>query len=109
MRVAAIYDIHSNLPALEAVLQDIRQAGVDLVVVGGDVLPGPMPSETITCLRGLDVSVQFIRGNGDRVVLAQRAGRDISEVPEPHRGVIRWVAEQLDPEDERWLASWPET
>ena len=34
MRVATIYDIHSNLPALETVLQDIRQAGVDYVVVG---------------------------------------------------------------------------
>jgi putative phosphoesterase len=109
MRVAAIYDIHANLPALEAVLQDIRRAEVDLVVVGGDVLPGPMPRETITCLRDLDIPVQSIRGNGDRVVLAQRAGRDISEVPEPHREVMRWVAEQLDPEDEQWLASWPET
>ncbi len=35
MRVAAIYDIHGNLPALEAVLEDIRQAEVELVVVGG--------------------------------------------------------------------------
>jgi putative phosphoesterase len=109
MRIAAIYDIHANLPALEAVLQEIRQADVDLVIVGGDVLPGPMPRETITCLRDLDIPVQFIRGNGDRVVLAQRVGRDISEVPEQHREVIRWVAEQLDPEDEQWLASWPET
>lgn len=45
MQVAAIYDIHGNFPALEAVLQDIRQAEVDLIVVGGDVLPGPMPRE----------------------------------------------------------------
>ncbi len=44
MRVAALYDIHGNLPALEAVLQDIRQANVDQIVVGGDVVPGPMPS-----------------------------------------------------------------
>jgi len=36
MRVAAIYDIHANLSALEAVLQEIRQAKVDCVVVGGD-------------------------------------------------------------------------
>jgi len=43
MRVAAIYDIHANLPALEAVLQDIRQAEVDHLVVGGDVLPGRCP------------------------------------------------------------------
>jgi hypothetical protein len=40
MLVAAIYDIHANLPALEAVLEEIRQVGADHVVVGGDVLPG---------------------------------------------------------------------
>lgn len=51
MRVAAIYDIHGNLPALEAVLEDIRQAEVDHIVVGGDVLPGPMPRETLICLQ----------------------------------------------------------
>jgi len=63
MRVAAIYDIHGNLPALEAVLQDISQAGVDRVVVGGDVLPGPMPRETRTCLMDLQVQVRFNQGN----------------------------------------------
>lgn len=73
MRVAAIYDIHGNLPALEAVLQEIRLAEVDHVVVGGDVLPGPMPRESLTCLLDLEVSVQFILGNGDREVLAQMA------------------------------------
>jgi putative phosphoesterase len=109
MRVAAIYDIHGNLPALEAVLQDIRQAGVDQVVVGGDVLPGPMPRETLAFLLGLDLPVQFIQGNGDRVVLAQKAGLEISEVPEQHREPVRWVAQQLYPEHERWLASWPKT
>jgi Icc-related predicted phosphoesterase len=41
MRVAALYDIHGNLPALEAVLEDIRGADVDQIVVGGDVVPGP--------------------------------------------------------------------
>ena len=40
MRVAALYDIHGNLPALEAVLQEIRQVEVDQIVVGGDVVPG---------------------------------------------------------------------
>jgi len=109
MRVAALYDIQGNLPALEAVLQDIRQAEVDHVVVGGDVLPGPMPRETITCLLDLDIPVQFIQGNGDRVVLAQRGGAESSEVPEQFREVVRWVAQQLEPEDERLLAGWPET
>jgi Icc-related predicted phosphoesterase len=53
MRVAALYDIHANLPALEAVLDEIVRERVDLVVVGGDVLPGPMPRETLARL--LDV------------------------------------------------------
>jgi predicted phosphodiesterase len=109
MRVAAIYDIHANLPALEAVLQDIRQAGVDQVVVGGDVLPGPMPNETMACLLNLDVPVQFIQGNGDRVVLAQMRGTESSEVPEQFREGVRWVAGQLHPEHERLLAGWPKT
>ena len=109
MRVAAIYDIHGNLPALDAVLGDIREAKVDHVVVGGDVLPGPMPRETLARLLELDIPVQFIVGNGDRVVREQMAGRESSEVPEQFREVIRWNAEQLRPEDERMLASWPKT
>jgi putative phosphoesterase len=109
MRVAALYDIHGNLPALEAVLQDVRRADVDHVVVGGDVMPGPIPRETLACLLDLDIPVQFIQGNGDRVVLAQMAGRESSEDPEPFREVIRWVARQLHPEHERLLASWPKT
>ncbi len=109
MRVAAIYDIHGNLPALKAVLQDIRETGADLVVVGGDVLPGPMPRETLECLLNLDIPVQFIQGNGDRVVAAQMAGVEPSEVPEQFRDIIRWTAKQLLPEHERVLALWPKT
>jgi putative phosphoesterase len=109
MRVAAIYDIHGNLPALEAVLQDIRQSEVDFVVVGGDVFPGPMPRETLACLLNLDIPIQFIKGNGDRVVLEQMRGTESSEVPEKFREVIRWNARQLQPEDELLLESWSET
>jgi predicted phosphodiesterase len=109
MRVAAIYDIHGNLPALEAVLHEIRRVEVDQVVVGGDVIPGPMPRETLACLRDLDVPVQFIQGNGEREVLALMAGRDTGAVPEQFREAMRWVGEQLGPEQERWLAGWLET
>jgi putative phosphoesterase len=109
MRVAAIYDIHGNLPALEAVLQDIRQAGVDHIVVGGDVLPGPMPCETLGRLENLDTPVQFIQGNGEAAVLAQMAGKDTDAVPEQAREAVRWVAQQLDSEHERFLNSWPKT
>ena len=109
MRVAAIYDIHANLPALEAVLQDIRQAEVDRVVVGGDVLPGPMPREALTCLLDLDMPVQFIQGNCEVAVLAEMAGTDPGALPEQAREAVRWTAQQLHPECERLLASWPKT
>lgn len=109
MRVAALYDIHGNLPALGAVLADVRAAGVDAVVVGGDVLPGPMPSETLACLTDLPWSVHFLRGNGDRVVAACLAGGDITEVPPAFRDSIVWTAEQLEAQQRLLVASWPAT
>jgi predicted phosphodiesterase len=104
MRVAAIYDIHANLPALEAVLREIRDAGVDRIVVGGDALPGPMPRETMEILRGLDIPAQFIHGNGERELIAPTGA-----VPAPYRDAMRWNAEQLTPEELALLASWPRT
>lgn len=107
MRVAALYDIHGNLPALEAVLQDLRRAEVDHVVVGGDVFPGPMSRECLAALLDLDIPTRFIQGNGDRVVRAEMEGAETSEVPELYRESVRWVARQLHPEHASLLASWP--
>jgi predicted phosphodiesterase len=109
MRVAAIYDIHGNLPALEAVLEEIRQAEVDSLLVGGDVVPGPMPRETLACLLNVGIPVQFIYGNGEVAVLEQMAGRDPTAVPEQYRPIIRWTAQQLHPEYEPLMAGWPKT
>ena len=62
---ALLYDIHGNLPALEAVLDDARSRGVERFVLGGDyALFGPWPAETVERLRQLDA--QWIRGNGER-------------------------------------------
>src|ERR1700692_1186079 len=109
MRVAAIYDIHGNLPALEAVLQEIRyeKEKVDHIVVGGDVLPGPMPGETLERLRNLETPTHFIYGNGEVAVLQQMAGTEPAAVPQAFRPVIRWSAEQLDPAHQQWLSVWP--
>jgi len=109
MRVAALYDIHSNLPALEAVLRDVRREKIDLIVVGGDVLPGPMPHETIAFLRGLDIPVEFIRGNGDREVLALLDGDETEGIPEKFRHVVQWNAQQLQSEDRAMISAWPPT
>jgi predicted phosphodiesterase len=81
-------------------------------VVGGDVFPGPMPVETLARLMDLGIPVQFIHGNGDREVLAQMTGAETDwyrTAPEQWREPVRWTAQQLHPEDERLLASWPAT
>jgi predicted phosphodiesterase len=108
MRVAALYDIHGNLPALEAVLKDVAHAGVDQVVVGGDVVPGPMPSKTFDRLLNFGVPIQFIVGNGELAVLAEMNGEDPG-VPSQYRDGIRWNAAQLHPSDAGLLAAWPTT
>ena len=48
LRVAALYDVHGNLPALEAVLAEVEREGVDAIVVGGDIAAGPpQPREVV--------------------------------------------------------------
>jgi predicted phosphodiesterase len=109
VRVAAIYDIHGNLPALEAVLDEIRQAGVNQIVVGGDVVPGPMARETVARLLALETPIQFIYGNGEVAVLAVMSGREPGDVPEQFRPLIRHAAQDLGPDHHATLASWLKT
>ena len=80
MDVLALYDIHGNVEALEAVLADPRAARADAVLVGGDAVPGPFARETLDRLDALDVPVHWIRGNGEREV-AEAVG-----APEPADG-----------------------
>jgi putative phosphoesterase len=91
LRVAALYDIHGNLPALDAVL---AQVDADVVVVGGDTVAGPVPAETLERLRSLDADVRFIRGNADREVYEERQGLAPPEVMEFVRA--RLSREQID-------------
>jgi predicted phosphodiesterase len=108
LKIAALYDIHANLPALEAVLEELRSLAVDEVVVGGDVLPGPMPRETLECLQAIQIPARFIYGNGEVAVLDELADRK-PRVPDQFRPAIRWNAEQLDFRSRDWVASWPAT
>jgi putative phosphoesterase len=107
VRVAALYDVHGNLSALEAVLGAVRAERVDRIVVGGDVIPGPMPRETLALLRDLDVPTQFIRGNCEREVLAIRAGMATGNIPERLRASMQWTADQLDDATARRIGEWP--
>jgi diadenosine tetraphosphatase ApaH/serine/threonine PP2A family protein phosphatase len=64
--LAALYDIHGSLPALEAVLEDAQAAGVDSYLLGGDYGAwGPHPLECVALLRALPRTT-WIRGNGER-------------------------------------------
>jgi len=64
--LAVLYDIHGNLPALEAVLAEADAAGADRYLLGGDYgTPSPWPEETLARLRVLPEAT-WIRGNGER-------------------------------------------
>ena len=111
-RVAALYDIHGNLPALEAVLREVRREHVDAVVVGGDVFPGPMPRESLHMLLSLEVPTRFLCGNGDREVLAQIKGVETTwfQKARPEwRVPVHWTAEQLSTGGIDAIAAWPLT
>jgi putative phosphoesterase len=64
VRIAALYDIHGNLPALEAVLADVEREAPEAIVVGGDVAPGWLVEECLERLEAL--GARFVTGNGDR-------------------------------------------
>jgi putative phosphoesterase len=105
VRVAALYDIHGNLPALEAVLAEPDVAAADLIVIGGDVAIGPMPRQTIDRLVAVGERARFVRGNGDREILAPVS----ADEAEGWAACTTWAASQITPADQAVLASWPQT
>jgi putative phosphoesterase len=110
-RVAAIYDIHGNLPALEAVLSDLERIEPDLLIVGGDVVSGPMPVEVLDRLVGLGEVVRFVRGNADReVILAyEMSPLEIeARIEDPVVRISGWVAARLHRRQREILASFSE-
>jgi putative phosphoesterase len=111
-RIAALYDIHGNLPALESVLAQLAHEDLDEVVIGGDLVPGPMVRETMVRLQELEVRVHYIRGNCEVAVLSQISGPEpawYTKIPESAKATIRWQAQQLDPALERLMTEWPMT
>jgi putative phosphoesterase len=78
VRVAALYDVHGNLPALEAVLPEVD---ADLIVVGGDVIGGAFPAATLERLRGLGDRVRWLRGNAERELVEGSGSREAGPPP----------------------------
>jgi 16S rRNA processing protein RimM len=100
LRVAALYDVHGNLPALDAVLAEVPEDA--LIVVGGDVVAGPFPSETLERLRGIGERVRWLRGNADRELTPGEEGR----APPEH---LAWVRARLSEEQVAFLFGLPPT
>lgn len=105
MRIAALSDIHGNLPALEAVLAEVRREAPDLVVVCGDVASGPMPAESIDVLRALP-RARFVGGNADReLVAAYDSGKERDRAGP----AADWCAAQLSRDQRDFLDAFEAT
>jgi putative phosphoesterase len=76
-RVAALADVHGNAPALEAVLEEVDRAGVDVVVFCGDLVWGPFPRETLALARALGERARYVRGNADRAIAEDARDRAV--------------------------------
>ena len=100
--VGLLYDIHGNLPALEAVIGDAGRAGVESFVLGGDyALFGPWPAETVARLRTLSEAT-WIRGNGERWTASP------GDAPDPVQDALAACRAELGDQLTRELARLPD-
>jgi predicted phosphodiesterase len=112
MNVLALYDIHGNLDALEAVLGDPQTEQPHAIVVGGDVVPGAFASECLSLLRTQSLPVHWLRGNGEREV-ADAAARAVDPGSIAPDAIPELTAAQtattLDADTAAWLGALPTT
>lgn len=108
MRVAGLYDIHGNVSALEAVLAEVPADAA--VVIGGDIVLGPKPVETLELLESLGERAHWIRGNCEgrtphtdqlweqrRLFTRQRLGEERHRALEVLRATLTLEVEGLGP------------
>jgi predicted phosphodiesterase len=103
-KVAVLADIHANLPALEAVLADVRAA--DAFVLLGDIALGPMPQPTMDLLAELGDRAIWVHGNCEREVITAFDG---GTLPEPNAAAAAATAALVRREDRDRLAGLPLT
>jgi predicted phosphodiesterase len=107
MRVAVLADIHGNLPALDAVLSEVGAAGVDAIVLNGDLATGPMPAETLDRLAALGSKAIWVRGNADRELVAACDGVLDPALPDVARVPTEYAASRLESRHRDLLAGLP--
>jgi putative phosphoesterase len=109
--VAALYDVHGNLPALEAVLSDLEDIDYGLIVVGGDVASGPMPAEVLDRLQAIDDGVRWVRGNADREVVSaydRGSATEDARSSDPALRASGWSASRIGDHHRDLMASFEE-
>ncbi|MCB0013072.1 MAG: metallophosphoesterase family protein [Anaerolineales bacterium] len=109
MRIAALYDIHGNLAALEAIHQELAADPVDLVIVGGDVVAGPFPRECLALLQNLSIPCRYLHGNAESDWRALYEGRPVQGLMPNAASMAAWVDSQLTAEQKAFVADWPLT
>ncbi|MGZ8476193.1 MAG: metallophosphoesterase family protein [Candidatus Limnocylindria bacterium] len=112
MRIAVIGDIHANLPALHAVLDDVERIGAEGVYCVGDVVGrGPHPNEVVDALRRLEIPT--VQGNWDEAVGMDReqtgSAWSSAEAEADGDASMRWTAETLTEDNKAWLRQLPTT
>lgn len=106
MRIGLISDIHGNLLALDAVLEELDREEVDQLVCLGDVAVGPQPAETLARVRELGCPV--VMGNWDAAFLGEMPEAE-TEVGEMLVEIGNWWAAFLSPADRRFMESFQPT
>lgn len=108
-KLAILSDIHANLPALEAVIEDLSQFRVDYVIVAGDVINlGPFTQQAVQ--RVVESKWAVIRGNGELFLLDYNTPRAPQEWNDPVRFPIPpWLNRQLDNNSKNTIATWADT
>jgi len=101
MPIALLSDVHGNLPALQAVLDELEGIQHDRIVVTGDLAAGPFPRETLDLLVSLGERARFVRGNADREMIEPPA--------DGMSPMAAWAAERLTEEQRDFLAVLPES
>jgi predicted phosphodiesterase len=102
VRVAALYDIHGNVAALEAVLGELDHE--DTILLGGDIVGGPGSRELLERLRALGGRARWIRGNLERQLTDRPAPTPGGAPPE----VFDEITAALSDEQLRFLYGLPE-
>jgi putative phosphoesterase len=104
MKIAAIADVHGNLPALRAVLAEVDRNAVDALVVCGDTAAGPLVRDSLELLAVRPETLYWVRGNGERETVACFDGADAADVASDW---APWTSREIDRVWRDRMAAWP--